>query len=279
MGKRDRHAQVSGGNVELKNIHATHGDTSVEFSGRAGTSPSGAWTVHLTPFIVNRVSPTRELMAALPKRLGDALARLNVSGLVSMSGSLDLAGVRGNPAPPTANWALDVDLEDGGIDCGTRLEHIHGGVLLEGRFDGATVSSRGELGVDSLLCKGIQLTRVGGPIQLEDARLWLGEWIPEALRGTPPRPVTANAWGGLLSGNAEVALGEEAEFNLDVKLAEGDLAAISREATIHRRDIRGRTFANILLSGNSGGVHTLRGRGRIELREADIYELPVMVAS
>ena len=80
-----------------------------------------------------------------------------------------------------------------------------------------------------------------------------------------------------MSGSGQVQLGTPAQFELDVELVEGDLSVISQEATVRQRRLSGRTFATVLLSGSSEGAHTWRGRGRVLLREADIYELPVMV--
>lgn len=266
------------GIVELKDIRAVHGDTELEFSGRIDTSPEGPWQLQMSPLNVDRLDASRELVMALPPRLGHALNRLNVTGLISLSGSMAVSGNSRHPAPPTAAWKLNVDLEDGAIDCGARFEHVRGGLLSEGEFNGSTVIGNGELNLDSLMCKGVQLTRVSGPVQMEDSLLRFGERIPEPRRRGTPRPVTANAWGGTLSGSGEVQLGEPSLFDLQIGLAEGDLATISQEATVHHRQVSGRAFANVRLNGSSAGVHTLRGMGRVLLREADIYELPVMVA-
>ena len=270
-------AHFRDGNVELQNIRATHGDTRIGFSGRVQATPQGRWRIRLAPFNVDRIDATRELVTALPARLGHALSRLDVSGLVSMSGSMEVTGDREAQTAPTATWNLEVDLEDGGINCGDRFEHIHGGIQCAGEFNGTTVVSSGELAIDSLIYKGVQLTRISGPVRMEDAHVWLGEWIPEGSRGPIPCPLMANVWGGTLSGSGQVQLGTPAQFELDVELVEGDLSVISQEATLRQRKLSGRTFATVLLSGSSEGAHTWRGRGRVLLREADIYELPVMV--
>ena len=45
-----------------------------------------------------------------------------------------------------------------------------------------------------------------------------------------------------------------------------------------QQDLRGRLGADVELWGQGLTVHGLGGRGRIWLREADVYELPVMVS-
>jgi hypothetical protein len=271
-------AHYRNGVVYLQSVQATHNDTRLEFSGQIETPPQGPWRLRLSPLCVDRIDPTREFLMALPPRLGHAVSRLNVSGLVSLRGSVDVLGDGQGGALPSASWKLDVDLEDGVIDCGARFEHLHGGLVSEGQYNGNTLFSSGELRLDSLMYRGVQLTHVGGPVHMEDANLLFGERIPESRRHGPPRPVTAAVWGGTLAGSGTVELGEPSSFELDVSLTEGDLAVISQEATVHKRQISGRAFANVRLNGSSEGTHTLRGRGRALLREADLYELPVMVA-
>jgi hypothetical protein len=41
---------------------------------------------------------------------------------------------------------------------------------------------------------------------------------------------------------------------------------------------RGRVFGSLEVSGSRAGAHSLVGRGQLRLRDADIYELPVVVA-
>ncbi|MFV1964278.1 MAG: hypothetical protein ACC628_02555 [Pirellulaceae bacterium] len=265
------------GVVELTNIQAEHGHTKTAFSGRMEIVPSGQWRVHLDPLIVDHVDTSHELTSALPAPLGSAVASLDITGLVSLSGRLELLGAGDPSVAPSASWNLVFDLENGGLDCGVPLEHIHGGVTLAGKTDGQHTVIRGELAVDSLTYQGIQLTDVKGPIHFEDTRLWIGEWIPQEQAPGPRRPAMAGLWGGNLAWNGLISLKEEAHFELEGTLIDGDVAAISREATSSRHDITGRAFANVILSGSGRGTHTLRGRGRVLLKDADLYRLPVMM--
>ena len=263
------------GGAELANVRARHGSMQVELNGSVQMQPSGSWRLQLSPLTIDRLDTSHEFIAALPPRLGTVLARLNPSGLICASGQLEMAG--DGAAPPRARWQLDFDLENGGLDCGLRLENAHGGLSLEGNYDGRNFVGQGGLAIDSLVYKGIQLSHVTGPLYLEDGRVALGEWIPAAARRDPPRPVTAVVWGGTLAGSARIALQENTWFEIEGELVDADLATISREATMRKHNVSGRTSAGIRLSGSSEGTHTLRGQGRVQLREADIYQLPLMV--
>jgi hypothetical protein len=261
----------------LTNIRAEHGRTQAHFSGQMEISPNGQWRVHLEPLTVDHVDTSHELTSALPAELGNAVEDLNITGLVTLGGKLTLFGVEDPRMPPGATWELNLDLENGGLDCGVPLENIHGGLKVTGSTDGRHSQNHGELMVDSMTYKGIQFTRLKGPVHFEDGQLWIGEWIPRERTEGLPRPVAADVWGGGLALSGLVALKEQSHFELEASLVDGDLAAISREASPSRPDITGRVFANVLLNGSAQATHTLRGRGRVVLRDADLYRLPVMV--
>lgn len=270
--------EIRNGTATIQNMRARHGQTRLELSGTAIASDEGPWEVQLEPFIMDRVDLSHEFMAALPERLREPLSRLNLSGLVSTSGKVRLSGDARRPGPPAARWHLDVDVEDGTLDNGLTLEHIHGGLTLDGEFDGSQAASHGQLAIDSLMCKGVQLTAVRGPLYMAGNQLWLGQWVPENASGGTGGPLQATVWEGRVQGNGRVIFGPVTQFDVEARLDGADLAAISREATLRRHEISGKAQGYVRLSGNSSGRHTWRGQGNVELLEADIYRLPVMIA-
>jgi len=96
--------------------------------------------------------------------------------------------------------------------------------------------------------------------------------------GQAPKPVTAAALGGSVSGDLQLSLTDAHPFDLNVRLADGDLADVLRCSANIDRPITGRVYSTLRLSGNRNGVHTHRGTGAVRLRNANIYELPLMVA-
>ena len=60
-------------------------------------------------------------------------------------------------------------------------------------------------------------------------------------------------------------------------LQQGDLAYILNQRGVDAK-VAGKADATLQLSGRTSGVHTWRGRGSIRLRNADIYQVPLMVA-
>jgi hypothetical protein len=61
-------------------------------------------------------------------------------------------------------------------------------------------------------------------------------------------------------------------------MADSDLAQFAKENVRGRQRLNGKVQANVELQGTGRSLHALRGGGSIRLRDADIYELPVMVA-
>jgi len=263
------------GVVELKNLHARHGVTEVRLGGHVSTK-RGSWLVQLDDVQVTRLHTTHELRAALPPALGNALTKLNLTGPVSMSGLVQLQGTTDTSSPKSAGWNLAFDVEDGNLDCGLRLEHLRGGLTLLGNYQGGRVAGSGQLALDSLIYKGVQLSHIHGPFSIDGERIIFGEKsvVP---RETPPRPVYAAVFDGTLASNAQIWYTDNGRFEFEAKLQDANLTTISREASSRNLDISGKTFADVYLEGNSHGMHALRGHGSVDLRDADIYEFPILV--
>jgi len=267
------------GVMELQNIRAVHGETDVRLSGRVDTD-AGGWRVQLDQLHIDRLTADHELITALPHALGQAIDKLNLDAPVNMSGRMEMVGLPGTSGPDHANWLLTFDIENGRLDCGVPLEHIHGGLTLAGAYQRGGFESHGRLEIDSLMYKGVQLTNIRGPLSIDSQRLGFGLKAALPPAAGPPQPVVARVFGnGTLAANAEVFLTDEVRFQLTAGLEEADLASVLRETASRRRDISvsGRAMGDIYLTGTDRGMHALKGHGRIRLTDADIYELPLMI--
>jgi hypothetical protein len=267
--------QYHDGSFQFDRLQGLHGETSIELSGHFDRLPNERWKLGVSKLHVDQLRTDHELVSALPKRLGRALSKLNLQGPVSISGAVGMDGVIGLDRPLFSEWSLDFDVEDAKIDCGVLLEHIRGQMHLAGSLGQNGHYSRGQLNVDSLVYKGLQLTQIRGPLSIDDEHLSIGEMIRRTQGEEAIPPIRAEALGGVLAGSGRVWL-EEARWLLEGKLFEGDLSTISRELAPTRHDVKGDAFASARLTGTSKGTHNLRGRGQVQLREADIYKLPVL---
>lgn len=263
------------GHLDLLNLRAEHSRTVVATGGTCDIEGDG-WRLDLTGLTVDRMRADRDLVAALPERLRSIVTELSPTGPINATGRLGFAR-ESAAAPITADWDLTLDLHQTGLNAGVDLESVEGAVHLKGGYDGERASSRGELAIDSLMFRGFQFTDIGGPMWMDDRQILLGARVPPLL-GDSPRRVTAGLYGGRVAADLLVLLGATPEYTFRADLVEGDLARAAQEAFAGEQDLRGKVFAQVELDGTGRGIHNLGGTGKMQLRDADIYELPVMVA-
>lgn len=267
------------GVVTFEKVSGMHNDTRITLGGQCNFSKDGPWHVRLTNIDADRVHFDRELLDALPEELGKATGKLNLRGNICMRKSwLSLSGYAGMRDQTTANWNLIFDVENGSMQCGLQLDHIHGEVQLYGGSGRQGVYSRGELFIDSMFCRDIQLTGVRGPLLIRPMRIDLGAESEQGRTDAPPRQVTANVFGGELSVDALVQLDSETPFLVQARLDKGDLGLLAQDMALKNRNVRGKVNALINLEGKGNGRHSWRGEGLVRLYDANIYKIPVMLA-
>jgi hypothetical protein len=260
------------GKFELKNVKARRGGSDVELAGHGRVLPDQRWEIVLTPLFADAWSVDHELMDAFPESARRGIRQLKYRGTLSLNGKAWFRG--GADQQLQAGWDVMLDIHDGAIENQLELAHIFGGVRLTGGTDAQGFRSRGMLDVDSVMAHGFQLTQLQGPIWLDARQLILGA---TASTRTPPQPVTARALGGVLEiTDARVNLDEQMNFMLNASLADAAARDFARAFHSQRHDISGKVFALVKLKGAKAGLHKLQGTGQVRLRQADIYELPVM---
>lgn len=84
--------------------------------------------------------------------------------------------------------------------------------------------------------------------------------------------------GGTLLLDGSVAAAAPGGFTLAAVLGDADLERLAADVTGAANRYRGRVFGGVEVSGSRAGRHSLAGRGQVRLRDADIYELSVVVA-
>jgi len=274
------------GHVSFDRVWAKHGQVQLSCNGSCEFLSDGSWRLHLGDVAVDRLCLDRELIQALPSRLRRGLVRLDPRGPMYLHQSaFDLWHTGRLGEPVRAGWDLVVGFQQASIDCGVLLENMHGDVRLAGQFDGEHFESRGELAIESLTFRGFQFTEVAGPLSIDDARVLFGSYVvpgktdsAAAAESSSPRPITARLFGGVVRGDAWIALEDVPRYSLSAQLAQADLRLLAKETMPGQQDLRGRLGGDVKLWGQGLTVHGLGGKGQIWLREADVYELPVMVS-
>lgn len=266
------------GQIQLQGITATHDQTRILVSGACSVGPDGTWTVQLPNVVADRVALHRDLLAALPKDLSRGAERLNFTGDLSLRGALAFSGELGRVEPPSAAWDVILDVEDGRLNIGFPLEHMHGEVHLVGTGGAGAFSSRGELNIDSVMYRDVQLTAVTGPMWIDRSGICLGAEADAKNSGRIPQSLSAQSIGGQLTADVRVDFEPDSPFHVQVRLERGDLNEFAQDTNFKSQNIRGRANALLTLSGDRHGWSSWRGTGAIRLFDADIYEIPVMLA-
>jgi hypothetical protein len=274
------------GHADIVSLHGTHNRVVASTKGYADQFADGSWHLHLDDLTVDKARPLVdvELYSALPQALKKVITQLKPGGgPMSLTGSLDLAGRPGEPV--RAAWDMKVWMEPGQINCGVTLDNIRGSVQLAGNFDGQRARCRGELDIQSLTYKDFQFNDIRGPLWIDEQNVFLGVQAQSeqtrngmAIAGDTPRTITGRLYNGALVGNGQVNLGVTPQFALRATLTDGDLTSFAQEALPGRQNLKGKVLADVTLRGNSLGVHTLSGGGEVHLTDANIYQLPVMIA-
>lgn len=265
------------GLVRMESLSGRHGRTTASGRGEFRLDRQGGWQLRLERLFVDRLQADRELTDALPERFRRLLASLRPGGTFNVRGTaaIDAAGP---DAAPTADWDLEIDFSQNRLNCGVELTNINGGLNLVGRFDGQQFSSRGHLRLDSLTYKDCQITEVMGPLWIDEQRVLLGTAADRHLQVRPQRHLTAKLYGGTLLGDGWVVLAPQPRYALRGELVGASLARLAQEAIPGPQKLEGEIYAAVDLQGAGPSLNDLSGQGTVQLRNADIYELPVMVA-
>ena len=273
------------GLLELEGWRGVHARTTVAADGRCRFLPDGSWHVSLARLSANRFRADHELVRALPVGLQRAVAAVEPRGLLSLEGSLDIYSTDRQPAEGgtrspgrrcAASWNFHLDMEQGGLDVGVALDHVHGGLKITGQTDGQTWHASGEVDLDSAIWQGVQLTQVRGPLTMDQTGVRFGALA--ARDGGPARRLSAAMAGGTLEVDGMASASGLGGFTVAATVSDANLERLACDCrgTPHR--YRGRVFGSIEVSGTRTGTHSLRGDGQLRLRDADIYELPLVVA-
>jgi len=276
------------GRLRFDDVRGEHDRTTVAAAGSCRFTPDGGWHVAFERLAAERFRLDHQVLDALPVGLQRAVSGIHLRGLLSLEGTIDVhstapvAAVRPDgltetiPGPPAAAWDVHLDMEQAALDVGVPVEHVHGGVRLRGASDGQTWFAQGEVAVDSAMVGGVQVTAVEGPLALDPAGVRFGQSAAGA--GTAARRFSARVAGGRLLADGGFEAGPAGRFAVAASLGDADVGRLVTEATGAAHRYAGRLQGVVEVSGSRAGTHSLAGRGQVRVRDADIYELPLVVA-
>ncbi|MBN1909845.1 MAG: hypothetical protein JW818_08915 [Pirellulales bacterium] len=273
------------GSVRFDRFRGWHGPVQVSSNGYCRFLPDNSWQLHLGDITVDRLRLDRELVQALPARLRKGLVELNPRGPMRMEkGTFDVWHSGRADQPLRAAWDLTLGFQQASIDCGIRIENMYGELTLGGEYDGEHFYSQGNLDVESLTYRGYQFTDVKGPLWIDDNRVLFGTWVARrngesrVPEGVHAQPMTGRLFGGTVTSDAWVSLEQVPRYSLWAELHGADMRLLAKETMAGRQDLAGRFGAQLNLRGKGRTLNGLQAKGSIWLREANIYQLPVMIA-
>jgi hypothetical protein len=271
-------AMYQRGRVDLSKIVAQHDRTiySAE-SGIWQAAADGGWQLGLKNLTADRLEFSRDFRIALPPALQSSIEKLQPTGTfllyksnLTVAKSRQLQGI-------AAGWDLNLECQQAAIQGAMPMRGINGGIHLVGRSDGRSAYTAGEMAIDSASLKDAQLTNVRGPIWIDNSRILLGESACQ-IQNQPPRRLTADAYGGSLNANLNLLRGDNPSYNLDVHIGGMNLARFANERLGGPNDLNGTVSGALVVSGSGHSTETLRGGGQINVVDANIYQLPPLVA-
>lgn len=271
----------SDGSFQLQDLKAVYGSDqrSVELQSKGGGTfrPDGSWVVRLDQIIADGVEVTPELTAALPRDLSDAIKGLQFNGKLSIDGAMQFAGGSHPDAFVDSNWSSFINIDNGSFAvANTNVRNLYGELTVQGQKSLGQISNWGLARFDSLICKGVQITKTTTPWQMDQKQLVFGNAASAAMDAKGPHHLTAELFGGVAQADGVVSLGDDHEFRLNVALNNFDASEVARDLEMPSK-ISGLGEAKLQLTGNAEGTHTLNGSGGIRLRDADLAKLPQII--
>ena len=176
------------------------------------------------------------------------------------------------------NWDVRLDVDQGRMNVGLEIENVFGYVTLDGRYDGQNVVSNGAIAVDSLHFMNIQVTDVRGPMFIDNNRVAVGSMSKRANDPTVRESLVANIYGGAaqLDGQSWIENGED-QFYIQTLISNSNLQTAMAQLSPQLKEVGGLGSLALQLSGGETR-ESIRGEGQFQLRDANIYELPLVLA-
>ncbi len=266
------------GRVDCQKIFAVHDRTMYSAESAVWqAAPDGSWQFGLTNVTADRLALGRDLLAALPPKLQSAIERLQPTGTFALHNSS--WSIAKSPQTPgfAAAWDVNLEFQQATIQGALPLRGLSGGVRLVGRGNDQSAATAGELAIDSVICKDMQLTNIRGPMWSDSSQLLFGEPACKQ-QNQAPRRMTSDAYGGSLKTNVEVLRGDTPSYKIDCQLGGLSLARFANERLSGPTDVSGTVSGTLVLSNTGQTAQTLQGKGDLHVVEGHIYQLPPLVS-
>ncbi len=307
--------EVADNRISLKEMSGRHGKSWLSCNGIGQYSNQG-WQIHLVNILSGSLPVDADLLSALPKELRSSVERIKFDGNINVSGSLSMGsevkapdvlasnleigspavapvsfitlGVAASTEGPLANaraatssidWDLRLDTDDARMLLGLELSNIHGMLQLRGRSNDEFAFSEGQIQLDSLQVLGMQVTNIEGPIWIDSTHVGVGLFaVPEGSQANQ-KSLTGKLFGGQLNLDAKSWTERVEKFYLQTTLDLASLKSAAATLAPSLDSVDGTGQVLLRLSGECDSMDSFSGEGRVNMYNARIYELPVLLAT
>lgn len=267
------------GEVIIERASASNGDSRVAVSGRCVKISDNNWTSDIQWLPTTRMILDGQLLQALPESMRNFLSKLDVRGPISALGTSRFNFQPGKPQDLSSELNMQMDVEDVELGANKLASGIRGTIWLAGHTKPKDIALSGKLALDSLSVRGVPVSRLVGPYAIIGQQVYFGQYLSHAIPSSnpqQPQEMTAAALSGKihLSGFGSLDTGK---FQLQSSLEAADLSLMLQEFGVNHVPSQANCSANLDISGVPWNPQTYIGSGAIRLRDAKLFELPIMM--
>lgn len=296
VGQMKGKVYIGNGKVNIELAQGKHKDTWISCLGNGNYSEAG-WALTLSEMRVGSLVTDDDLLNAVPPSLREALVDLNYQGSLSGSGTVtirDKNEVKSAPSGqiaqasyevPTSqstdgfelDWNVRLDMDRGRFNIGIIAENVFGTLSLNGRYTNESVRCAGSIALDSLHWNDMQFTNIRGPLWIENDRVGVGSMARPDNEATTPNSITGNLFGGTLRLDSQCWQEQEKRFYVQASISNMDIKKAGQQKAPSLNEVGGTANLAFRVAGGET-TESMRGEGIFQLREANIYELPVVLS-
>jgi len=256
--------EFEGGEVRLHGIGARSGLTEFILGGRIAYDEQGP-TLDLS-VETRGLRLEGPLNDALPEPLKKAFAIIKPTGRMDLNLSR-LSFRRTDEGQARAEWYGTAVLDEVGLDPGIRVSGLVGTAEMMGRWTDGKVALQGEM--------RIQQGKVADK-DVVDTRLRIEK--PEQDNAVSIKSLEGGFYGGRVEGFASIGLGPGRAYAFNLSAADVDFERLLREGFRLEHNITGGLLRGTLgLRARGPDAQTVEASGYVDVTEAKLYELPLVV--
>ncbi len=267
------------GVLEITQASANNSSIRAAIRARCEKNAAGNWVGTVSWLPQSRVTVDTPLLRALPDSISEGLVKLDMRGPVHILGTTNFELPIDGVTAPTTELDLSLELEEVQLGDGRNVDNIRGNIRLRGRRDPRQLVATGWADIESMTVRNVPLANVRGPWALIGNQFLFGSDVAARFQPGPenvPTDITARALAGVLTASGSGQL-DTGRFQLKSRLADADFRCMLQDLGVTSAPTDAACNVELAVSGIPWEPQTYNGSGAIHLRDAKLYELPIMM--